>query len=94
MENRITTNMGKADLVIEPRDTEGKFWASVQWAGEHDEDGESQYSGVFCVSEDQAKDLIAAAKDLIFGNRRDAYLWLNRSYSAMSHYRPARKLAA
>lgn len=93
MENRITTNAGKADLVIEPRDTEGEFWASVQWAGEHD-DGESQYSGVFCVSETQAKDLIAAAKERIFGSRRDAYLWLNQTYSAMSHYRPARKLAA
>lgn len=95
MENRSTTNMGAAALVIEPDDVPGNnFLASVEWADDRPDNQESLHNGVFGVTRDQALELIDAAKERIFGSRGEAYDWLSRTFSAMSHYRPARKLAA
>lgn len=94
MENRITTNAGKADLVIEPRDTEGELWASVQWSDERTDDSHPLDS-VFSVTPAQALELIEEAKGLTFANLKAAYLWLMRIWSKMDHRRAQpRKLAA
>lgn len=94
MENRNVTNMGAAALVIEPDDVPGRaFLASVEWSDDRADNEESHHNSVFGVTQDQALELIDAAKERVFGSRGDAYNWLSRAFSAMSHCH-TNKLAA